>query len=63
MYKNMTSYICGAVMCRDFLRRDNFYTSNSIIGPADRVRLYACGMIIRVIIFDKSAQERKKLCL
>jgi hypothetical protein len=38
-----------------------FYTSNSIIGPLDKVRLYACGMIIRVIIFDKSIQDQEKI--
>jgi hypothetical protein len=33
------------------------YTSNSITGPSDRVRLSTYGMIIRVIIFDKSVQD------
>jgi hypothetical protein len=38
-----------------------FYTSNNITGPLDRVRLSACGMIIRVIIFDKSVQDQKNI--
>jgi hypothetical protein len=38
-----------------------FYTSNSITGPPDKVRLSACGMIIKVIIFDKSVQDQEKI--
>jgi hypothetical protein len=37
------------------------YTSYSITGPLDRVRLSACSIIIRVIIFDKSAQVQEKI--
>jgi hypothetical protein len=38
-----------------------FYTSNSITGPPDRVRLSTYSIIIRVIIFDKSVQGRENI--
>jgi hypothetical protein len=38
-----------------------FYTSNSIIGPPDRVRLSACSIIIRVIIFDKYVKDQENI--
>jgi hypothetical protein len=44
-----------------YYRPSYFYTSNSITGLLDRVRLSAYGMIIRVIIFDKSVQDKKKI--
>jgi hypothetical protein len=38
-----------------------FYTSNSITGPPNKIRLSARGMIIKVIIFDKSIQDQEKI--
>ena len=40
-----------------------FYTSNSITGPLGKVRLSACGMITRVIIFDNLLKIKKRLSL
>ena len=40
-----------------------FYTSNSITGPLDRVRLSASGIITRVIIFDNLLKIKKRLSL
>jgi hypothetical protein len=37
-----------------------FYASNSITEPLDRVKLSTCGMIIRVIIFNKFVQDQEK---
>ena len=39
------------------------YTSYSITGPLDRVRLSACGIITRVIIFDNLLKNKKRLSL
>jgi hypothetical protein len=39
------------------------YTSYSITGPLDRVRLSASSIIIRVIIFDNLLMIKKKLSL
>jgi hypothetical protein len=38
-----------------------FYTSNSITGLLDRERLFVCGMIIKIIIFDNFVQDKKKI--
>jgi hypothetical protein len=38
-----------------------FYMSNSITGPPNKVRLSTCGMIIRVIIFNKSVQYQENI--
>ena len=40
-----------------------FCTSYSITGPLGRVRLFACGMITRVIIFDNLLKINKRLSL
>ena len=39
------------------------YTSYSITGPLDRVRLSASGIITRVIIFDNLLKIKKRLSL
>jgi uncharacterized tellurite resistance protein B-like protein len=44
-----------------YYRPSYFYTSNSITELLDRVRLSAYGMIIRVIIFDKSVQDQENI--
>jgi hypothetical protein len=38
-----------------------FYTSNIITRPLNRVKLSACSMVIRVIIFDKSVQDQENI--
>jgi hypothetical protein len=40
-----------------------FYTSYSITGPLDRVRLSASSIITRVIIFDNVLRIKKRLSL
>jgi hypothetical protein len=50
--------VCQKYYCPSYL-----YTSYSITGPLDRVRLSASDIITRVIIFDNLLKIKKKLSL
>jgi hypothetical protein len=64
-YKGSSSvYITYAeeeMVCQKYYCPSNNYTSYSITGPLDRVRLFASSIITRVIIFDNLHRIKKKL--
>jgi hypothetical protein len=66
-YKGSSSlYITYAeeeMVCQKYYCPSYLYTSYSITGPLDRVRLSAISIIIRVIIFDNLLRIKKRLCL
>jgi hypothetical protein len=66
-YKGSSSvYITYAeeeMVCQKYYCLSYFYTSYSIIGPLDRVRLSANSIITRVIIFDNLLMIKKRLNL
>jgi hypothetical protein len=47
------------MVCQRYYCPSSFYTSYSITGPLDRVRLSASSIIIRVIIFDNTQDQEK----
>ena len=66
-YKGSSSiYITYAeeeMVCQKYYYPSYFYTSYSITGPLDRVRLSASSIITRVIIFDNLLRIKKRLSL
>jgi hypothetical protein len=66
-YKGSSSvyitYIDEEIVCQKYYCLSYLYTSYSIIGPLDRVKLSANGIIIWVIIFDNLLRIKKKLSL
>lgn len=66
-YKGSSSvYITYAeeeMVCQKYYCPSYFYTSYSITGPLDRVRLSASSIITRVIIFDILLRIKKRLSL
>jgi hypothetical protein len=66
-YKSSSSvYITYAeeeMVCQKYYCPSYFYTSYSITGPLDRVRLSTSSIIIRVIIFNNYSGLRKKINL
>jgi hypothetical protein len=49
------------MVCQKYYCPSYFYTSYSVTGPLDRVRLSASSIIIRVIIFDNLLKNKKKI--
>jgi hypothetical protein len=66
-YKGSSSvYITYAeeeMVCQKYYCLSYLYTSYSITGPLDRVRLSASGINTRVIIFDNLLKIKKRLSL
>jgi hypothetical protein len=66
-YKGSSSvYITYAeeeMACQKYYCHSYLYTSYSITGPLNRVRLSAGSIITRVIIFDNLLRIKKKLSL
>jgi hypothetical protein len=66
-YKGSSSvYVINAeeeMICQKYHYSSYLYTSYSITGPLDRIRLSASGIIIRVIIFDNLLRTKKILNL
>jgi hypothetical protein len=66
-YKGSSSvYITYAeeeMVCQKYYCSSYLYTSYSITGPLDRVRLSTSGVIIWVIIFDNLLRIKKRLSL
>jgi hypothetical protein len=66
-YKGSSSvYIIYAeeeMVCQKYYCPSYLYTSYSIIGPLDRVKLSASSIITRVIIFDNLLRIKKRLSL
>jgi hypothetical protein len=66
-YKGSSSvYITYAeegMVCQNYYCPLYLYTSYSITGPLDRVRLTVSGIIIWVIIFDNLLRIKKRLSL
>jgi hypothetical protein len=49
------------MVCQKYYYPSYLYTSYSITGPLDRVKLSASGIIIWVIIFDNLLRIKKKI--
>jgi hypothetical protein len=66
-YKGSSSvyitYTEEEMVCQKYYCLSYFYTSYSITGPLDRVRLSASSIITRVIIFDNLLRIKKILSL
>jgi hypothetical protein len=66
-YKDSSSvyitYTEKEMVCQKYYCPSYFYTSYSITGPLDRVRLSTSSIIIRVIIFDNLLRIKKRLSL
>jgi hypothetical protein len=66
-YKGSSSvYITYAeeeMVCQKYYCPSYLYTSYSIIGPLDRVKLSTSSIITRVIIFDNLLRIKKRLSL
>jgi hypothetical protein len=63
---NSSVYIIYAeeeIVCQKYYCPSYLYTSYSITGPLDRVRLSASNIITRVIIFDNLFRIKKRLSL
>jgi hypothetical protein len=57
------TYVKEEMVCQKYYCPSYLYTSYSITGPLDRVRLSASSIIIRVIIFDNLLRIKKRLSL
>jgi hypothetical protein len=66
-YKGSSSvyitYVEEEMVCQKYYCPSYCYTSYSITGPLDRVRLSASSIITRVIIFDNLLRIKKRLSL
>jgi hypothetical protein len=57
------TYAEEEIVCQKYYYLSYLYTSYSITGPLDRVRLSASGIIIWVIIFNNLFMIKKRLSL
>jgi hypothetical protein len=55
------TYAEEEMVCQKYYYPSFFYTSYSITGPLDWVRLSTSGIITRVIIFDNLLRIKKKI--